>query len=280
MQTEKWRYYNHAAIPTVAPNKTPDCTLIENGNVWEMEGAPLLARWTTDFDCGFETNWWYVIKDEPFDIDALKAKRRYEINKGIKNFDVKIINPCEYKEELFRVRVAAFSAYPEKYRPTVDKDGFINGIENWAKFTVFGAFFRETNELTGYALLIKENESFLNFSVLKTNPAFEKYSVNAALVQKMLDNYTEFLSCGGIICDGARSISHETNFQNYLEKYFGFRKAYCHLHIRYNPKIKWLIEPLFLLRKVLLALDGIGIVHSVNGVLKMEEIRRSEIPGK
>lgn len=29
MQTEKWRYYNHAAIPTVVPNKTPDCTLME-----------------------------------------------------------------------------------------------------------------------------------------------------------------------------------------------------------------------------------------------------------
>ncbi len=240
-------------------------------------GTPLLARWTTDFDCGYETNWWYVIKDKHFDIGALKAKRRYEINKGIKNFDVKIIDPCEYKEELYLVQVAAFSAYPAKYRPTIDKKRFTKGIDRWNRFNVFGAFFqKETNELAGYALLSKENDSVLNFNVLKTKPVLEKYSVNAALVQKIVTHYTEFISGGGIICDGARSISHMTNFQNYLEKYFGFRKAYCHLHIRYNPKIKWLIKLLLPLRKALLAFDGIGVIHSINGVLKMEEICRSE----
>lgn len=275
-----WRYYNHAAIPEIAPTETPDCTSIENGSIWnDMSKTPLLARWTTDFDCGYETNWWYVIKDEPFDIDSLKAKRRYEINKGIKNFDVRIINPCEYKEELYRVQTAAFSAYPSKYRPTVDKNEFVNGICSWT-FTVFGAFFRETNELAGYALLSKESNSFLNFNVLKTNPDLEKYAVNAALVQKIVTHYTEFLSSGGIICDGSRSISHETNFQNYLEKYFGFRKAYCHLHIQYNPQIKWLIKILFSLRRFFLVFDGIGIVHRINGVLKMEEIYRSDVFGR
>lgn len=112
----------------------------------------------------------------------------------------------------------------------------------------------------------------MNFNVLKTDPAFEKYSVNAALIEKILKNYKEFLECGGIICDGARSISHETHFQDYLEKYFGFRKAYCDLHIQYNPRIKWLIKLLFPLRKILLVFDGIGMIHSINGVLKMEEV--------
>ena len=221
-----------------------------------------------------------MIKDTPFDIDALKAKRRYEIRKGMKNFEVRMINPCEYREELFRVQVAAFSAYPEKYRPTVDEAKFKNGIDNWCEYTVFAAFFKETNQLAGYALLSRETDDFYGFNVLKADPAFEKYAVNAALVQKILTYYTEFLSSGGIIYDGARSINHETNFQDYLEKYFGFRKAYCHLHIRYNPKIKWLIKILFPLRKVLLAFDGIGIVHSVNSILKMEGICRSEKSGK
>lgn len=47
-----------------------------------MDGKPYLARWTSSFDCGHETNWWYVIKDTPFDINELKKKRRYEIRKG------------------------------------------------------------------------------------------------------------------------------------------------------------------------------------------------------
>ena len=136
---KNWKYYNHAAIPVTA----------------------LLARWTTEFDCGYETNWWYVVKDNPFDINALKSKRRYEINKGIKNFNVKEIEPMNYAD-----------------------------------------------------------------------------------------------------------------FQDYLEKYFGFRKAYCKLHIVYNPKAKWIIMLMFPIRRFLMKLDGIGKVHQINSVLRMEEIVR------
>ena len=234
--------------------------------------AEILARWTTDFDCGYETNWWYVIKDTPFNISELKAKRRYEINKGIKNFEVKKIDPCEFKEELYCVQVAAFSAYPEKYRPTVDKDVFIKGIDNWKEHTVFGAFFRESNELCGYALLSRNGEKWVGFNVQKTNPEYEKYALNAALVEKVLSHYQDFLTNCGVICDGARSINHETAFQDYLEKYFGFRKAYCKLHVAYNPRVKWLIKLLYPFRKILIKLDGIGAIHQVNAVLRMEGI--------
>ncbi len=239
-----------------------------------------MARWTTGWDCGHETNWWYVIKDEPFDIWTLKSKRRYEVKKGNKNFEVKIINPVEYGAELYRVQTAAFSAYPKKYRPSVDKERFINEIETWKEYDVFGAFFKETNELAGYALLKARNANFLELTVLKTTSALEKYAINAALVHGIVNCYEEFLRDGGIICDGARSVNHETHFQDYLEKYFGFRKAYCHLHVQYNPKIKWLIKLLFPLRKTLASFDGIGRIHSINSVLKMEEICRSELSGK
>lgn len=239
-------------------------------------GAPLLARWTTEFDCGYETSWWYVIKDTPFELSTLKAKKRYEINKGIKYFDVKLIDPREYREDLYQVQVAAFSAYPAKYRPTVNRETFMTGIDNWTEFVVFGAFDRDTDQLVGYALCSERNLQFVDFAVLKTMPDFEKNGLNAALVEKILSYYSAFLSNGGFLCDGSRSINHETNFQDYLEKYFGFRKAYCKLSITYNPRIKWLIKPLFLLRKLLAKLDGIGIVHQINAVLKMEEILRSQ----
>ena len=281
MQVEGWKYYNHAMVPTTAPNETPDTHPIESGAIWKAGGGtPLLARWTTNWDCGHETNWWYVIKDEPFDIEALKSKRRYEVNKGNKNFDVRIINPCEYKEDLLKVRIEAFSAYPSKYRPSVVKEKFLKEVDDWDKYDVFGAFSKETNEISGYALLKMQNDNFLNFTVLKTVPAMEKFAVNAALVYGIVNHYEEFLKSGGIICDGSRSINHETHFQDYLEKYFGFRKAYCNLHVQYNPKIKWLIKLMFPVRKTLNSFDGIGIIHSINSVLKMEEICRSEVSDK
>ena len=110
--------------------------------------------------------------------------------------------------------------------------------------------------------------------MLKTMPAMEKFAVNAALVYGILNYYNEFLKSGGIICDGARSINHETHFQDYLEKYFGFRKAYCKMHIVYNPKVKWLIKLLYPFRQILGKLDEIGTVHQVNAVLRMDEIAR------
>lgn len=239
-------------------------------------GTPLLARWTTEFDCGYETTWWYVIKDRPFDIMALKSKRRYEINKGIKNFDVKVIDPTRYEEEMYSIQVAAYSAYPEKYRPKVNKNGFTDSLANWGKYVVFGAFYRETNEMVGYAYFEQESDNYIDFKVLRTNPEYEKYSINAALVEKILSYLSSFLECGGIICDGARSISHETKFQDYLEKYFGFRKAYCKLHITYNPRMKWIVKMLFPFRRVLNRLDEIGLIHQINSVLYMEELCRSE----
>ena len=131
MEIKGWKYYNHAAVPSVSPHEEPDLTPVENRNIWNITGksTPLLARWTTEFDCGYETNWWYVIKDTPFDISALKAKRRYEVNKGKKNFEVKEIVAIQFAEKLFEVTLDAYSGWPEKYRPDIEKDGFIESVK-------------------------------------------------------------------------------------------------------------------------------------------------------
>ena len=277
MEIKGWCYYNHAAIPTTAPHEEPDISSIQDKSIWKIAGGtPLLARWTTAFDCGRETTWWYVIKDQPFDITELKAKRRYEINKGLKNFEVLEIDPLQYKEEMYRVQVAAFSAYPEKYRPTVNKQDFFCELEKWEKYTILGAFYRETNQLCGYSLLSRSSEKCVDFYVLKTDPQYEGAAINAALVEGTLRHFRDFLTAGGYICDGARSIHHETAFQDYLEKYFGFRKAYCKLHIVYNPRLKWIVKTVFPFRKLLRKLDGIGKIHQINSVLRMEELARGE----
>ena len=277
MQINGWKYYNHAVIPTTAPHEIPDISPISDGGIWKIGGGtPLLARWTTEYDCGYETNWWYMIKDTPFDISALKAKRRYEINKGIKNFDIKAINPANYAEELYNVQIAAYSAYPDKYRPSVNRTEFISSVQKWDIFVCIGAFDRESDELCGYSLLAKESEIYVDFKVMKTNPECEKNGINAALVEGILRYFNSFLTNGGYICDGARSINHETAFQDYLEKYFGFRKAYCKLHITYNPKLSWLMKLLYPIRKLLMKFDEIGKVHQLNAVLRMEEIVRKD----
>ncbi len=74
--------------------------------------------------------------------------------------------------------------------------------------------------------------------------------------------------------DGERSIYHQTNFQSYLEKYFGFRKAYCRLHLKFNPRINLFIQIIYPFRSVFKLLDNIGIFHKLNAIFKMLEIAK------
>lgn len=116
----------------------------------------------------------------------------------------------------------------------------------------------------------------MDFCVMKATPKKERLGVNAAIVCKILENHSEFLRVGGYICDGARSVQHETAFQEYLEKYFGFRKAYCHLNIIYNPKYSYIIRIAYKLRRALKKLDFIPAIRMANALLRMEEINRDE----
>ena len=271
-----WRYYNHAAIPSTAPHEEVDTRSIMNNEIWHTEEKPVLARWTSDWDCGYKTNWWYVIKDEPFDISNLKSKRRYEINKGNKNFIVKEINPAEWCEDIYIVTVAAYETYPKSYRPQISHDQFIAEVKDWDFYKTYGAFSSDDNTLCGYACLIKDGV-YIDFCMMKADPDKEKFGLNAAMVNMILVDHEDFLKNGGYICDGARSIQHETAFQDYLEKYFEFRKAYCKLHIVYAPQYKRLVNFAYRFRNLIKVFDKIPIARRINALMKMEEIFREPI---
>lgn len=278
MSIEDWKYYNHAMIPSTAPHIIPDLTPVRDGSIWQnVEGKkPLLVRWTENFDCKYETNWWYIIQDRPFDLAEIKAKRRYEINKGLKNFHIlRISDPNEYASQLFEIAHDAYLDYPDSYRPEINREGFIKSIQNWNTFDLYGAFTNDTNDLVAFAMLIP-HEDYSDFAMMKAMRIHEKAGVNAALIFGVLEGYKDRFVNGYYICDGARSINHESAFQDYLEKYFLFRKAYCSLKIEYSRQIRYYVRILYPFRKLLIKMDKIGAFHQINSILKMEEIARQE----
>lgn len=267
-----WKYYNHAAIPTTAPHEPANISCIADKSVWKLPGHPLFARWTSDFDCGYETQWWHVIKDTPLDVNSLKAKRRYEINKGKKNFIVKRIQPTQWVDALYRVTVAAYSQWPEKYRPQVEEARFRKEVSGWETAVVFAGFDREEGSLCGYGML-RESEHYARFVQLRVVPEAEKKAINAAMVAGILEYYAQRLEGDFYIDDGERAIRHETAFQDYLEKYFDFRKAYCHLKLAYRFPVGIGVKLLYPFRDKLNRNSKIGSL--LYGVLKMEELSRS-----
>ena len=272
----EWKYYNHAMVPKgCEPNEVVDTSKLQDGTIWKAGGGtPLLARWTSDFDCGVETNWWYVIKDDEYDIRTLKAKRRYEITKARKNFEVRVIDPQDYCDAMIDIQIEKLKTYPEKYRPSLERSRW--DFKSW-NGTYFGAFRKDEDgvatELCGFSLLSCGKKQ-IYFSLQTVLPEKERDGINAALVDGILTHFQKELSSGMYICDGARNLYHETYFQDYLEKYFGFRKAYCKLHIVYRPCVRWVIPILYVFRNFFKRLDHISVIHSINAVMRMEEISR------
>lgn len=177
-----------------------------------------------------------------------------------------------FVDDIYRVTVAAYTGWPEKYRPSVTKEAVADSVQQWKEYLVFGAFSKEDNILQGYAI-VEDHGNYAAFSVLRTNPEAEKNGINAAMVDSILEEFKDRFRDKFYICDGARSIRHETAFQDYLEKYFGFRKAYCKLNIRYKTAIGILVKMLYPFRHWIKTDSNIG--SQIYSILKMEEICRS-----
>lgn len=280
---KEWEYYNHALVPTTAPHVVPDISWMKDKKRWKelADGKhPLLARWTTDFDCGEETGWWYCIKDDPLDISHLKYKRRRTINQGLQWVEVKLILPSEYAAPMAEINLAARAGYGEELDTETEREALLKefralrSAESLENREYTGAFLRETGEMIGYGIY-EIFDDWVSQSVIKTHPDYLKYNVNAALAYFAAERYLGEEFSIKYISNGSKNISHETNYHEYLMKYFGFRKAYCKLHIRYRFPVGLAVRILYPFRSRIYKMDKNPMLRNAASVLKMEEIHRT-----
>ena len=148
MNNYGWGYYNHAMIPTTPPWVEANMEPITNKYIWKLseKNHPLLARWVSDYDCGYNTEWWYCIKDDEYEIESLTAKKRYRVTKGRRCFDVKVIDETDLLENIIDVYILAYSSYPVEIRPSLNRERIKDEIDTWKKekHVLFGAFKRIT----------------------------------------------------------------------------------------------------------------------------------------
>jgi len=269
-----WRYYNHALLPTCAPHEEADVKLLKNSTIWKefKPNRPLFACWTSNFDCGYETGWWYCILDKPFDINTLNSNRRSKLRQAVRNFEVRIIDVKDYAEQMFNIHKSAWKTYNKTGTFSLEKETFCKQVKDWED-TVFGAFDKENNQLTAY-YRVKINPTHIDLVTLKSDPFFEKKRVNLAIMYYVYNYFCEEIKRGKYLCGGSRNIYHQTNFQEFRERNFGFRKAYCRLHIQYAPFIAPFVKLLHPFRKVICKLP-FTFFNKISGVLKMEEVCRN-----
>jgi len=268
-----WRYYNHALLPNCAPHEKADVEILKNKNFWKTfrPKRPLFACYTTHFDCGYETGWWHCILDKPFDIATIKSERRRQINQGLQNFDIRVIDVKIYAEQIFDVHKSAWKTYNKTGKFKIEKEHFCEEVRKW-NYLVFGAFDKGNDQLVAY-YTVKVYPAYICLMTLKANPAAEKKRVNLAINYFVCDFFRKEIENGKYIGGGNRNIYHKTNFQEFLEKNFGFKKAYNHLHIKYVPFVAFLIKILYPFRKIIKKIP-FTIANQVSGILLMEEICR------
>ncbi|SEA81449.1 hypothetical protein SAMN05216349_13119 [Oribacterium sp. KHPX15] len=216
-----------------------------------------------------------MIKDSPFNIDEIKSKRRYEIKKGDKNYNVILIDYEKLYEELFVIYKASSMSFPEYRRSHFNRDNFNKSFENMEDDGfVFGAFSNIDGSLKGYAQLRRRGR-YIGFISLRVDVAEEKNNINFAIVHEVLNYFKDDLSNGSYIDDGARVVIHTTtHFQDYLEKYFGFRKAYSKLHIKYRFPFGIMVRIFYPFRK--LVKKNNRLLNLIDGVFIQEEIVRHD----
>ena len=265
-----WRKYNGAIIPTLPPHVDVEAT-IDDISSFLIKSNAYFARWTTNFDCSEETEFWYVIKDTFQGLDELSSNTRKSIRKGLKNVYIQKVSKQYIINHGYNVYQKAFRKY-NTYLPTKSYKQFEKELESDIGIWDFWGVFNTEKILVGYSKNRILNDVCDYYST-KFNPDYLKSRMSDVLFYKMTEYYLgekDFKYVSG----GTRSISHDTNIQKEYVKKFKFRKAYCHLHVIYNSKINFLVRCLYPFRG-LLSLLSFGPFRQLNILLKQELIRRS-----
>ena len=274
---DKWKFYNGAIISDNEP-RNPVVKSVDCRTLFSRFKSAYFIKYISKFDLPKETEWWYCIKDDAFKLDNLKSKRKNIVKKGKDNFLTKEIDPQLYIEDFYEIMCKSILEYNHKVQIDIKeverKCAYLSKNQNCK---IIGAFFRECpSKLVGY-LWLSRNGKCINLVEQHVIPEYEKLQINAALVLFACEILNNDLEKGYYLSDGERNILHQTAFQEYLEKYFGFRKAYCDLNIVYRPWVAILVHLLFPFRNKInefVKKHDISITKKINSVLLLETIRR------
>jgi len=268
----EWKIYQNTLVPDLAPHEECLISPKECGKLLSSSRA-LLMRWTTHFDCPNQTDFWFVIKDNSPSLEELSTNTRSKVRRGLKRCRVGPSNAETIARQGYEVYQKAFAEYSTNAKP-VGRELFhstltdLSDDPSWEFWEVRNA----KGDLIAYSQNRIQNFS-CNYSTIKFDPQQMRLYPSYALFHEMNKYYLLERGCR-YVNDGARSISHSTNIQQFLIEKFKFRKAFAHLHVHYGDMIGPLIRITYPFRSVFLNLPG-TMSQKWGVLLRQEEIRRS-----
>ncbi|OFY63502.1 MAG: hypothetical protein A3H98_00685 [Bacteroidetes bacterium RIFCSPLOWO2_02_FULL_36_8] len=270
-----WYKNSGALLPLALPHQPIALSAQEIKHLFTLAPSYLI-RWHEGFDIGSETNWWFILNDKPRVLSDYKENDRYKIKRGMKIFEPRMLTISEaITEILYPVYENAFLRY-KTFEKKVVRENFTQKLlklkENHEFFGVFSG-----DKLSGFSInYCQENACFLRYIYFDPQflQGYSSYVFFYGVCQHYL-NERKFR----YVTDGVRSISHQTNVHEFLESKFGFRKAYCHLKIKYRMDVKVGIRMLYPFRKILKKIES-PLIEPLKVALYQEEVYRGGRIGK
>ena len=265
----KWYYYQGALFPRVPPHYEIFLTQKEQKELLKIAKA-LFLRYTNEWDRN-SGEFWYIIKDKDENLEQYNSNNRRKIRKGLKNCIVKKVSNQEIARNGYEVYLEALKSYKTDLKP-ISQDNFYKNMINANGYDYFAVYENRGYRMIAYSSNRLQN-NMVNYTTIKFHPDYLKLYPSYALFYKMNEYYLNEKKVL-YVNDGARSISHQTNIQNFLIQKFNFRKAYCKLNIIYRWDIGLVVKILYPFRQIFNSFDN-KIFNKMEVLLKQEEIRRS-----
>lgn len=269
-----WRKYNRIIVPLGPAKLDYSISREEARFLLTKFGKALLVRWTDGFNNNPENisndGWYAVLCYEFKDLPLLSVKHRYNIKRGLKNCEVKMVDAGFIANNGFNVYASAFSRYKDIKKPFLSEKEFKERILKTKTFddiiNYWGVFYN--NNLIAYSENYIYNNIEVSYSTIKFHPDFLRLYSSYAIIFEMnkfylRDNRFEYVN------DGFRSILHQTNIQDYLIRSFNFQKVYTNLSIFYQRYLSIYLYVTFPMRKIFSKLSP-----KLTSLYKQEEIRR------
>lgn len=229
-----WQKKYNCAFPLTPPEFLNHLT--ENDYLYILNEYNLhLIRFETGLGFNKHTDWWHVVKSDKSNLSDYSKKVRYLIKKALSRYSYCIDSPRKHVKELYSVYVDVMERHGN-FQTIYNLNDFTDAIHNLPSNIDFWIV-REnvSGEIIGYAEnFISDKVCFYNSIWINTDG--QKNSASYGLFYSMGDYY---LSERGFlyVSDGARSINHQTNVQDFLIKKFGFYKSHSELNVLYSIKL-------------------------------------------
>jgi hypothetical protein len=231
----------------------------------------MLVRTTGGFESSGEAGGWYAVICRRFtDVgDNPSSNTRSKLRRALRNCTVRRMTAEElarfghpvYVNAHERYRGASAHMSPSAFRAhALATEGFEDIVHHWGVFC--------DEDLAGYSSTYVLGTVEASYATLKFHPAYLKRYSSYALLYEMNRYYLKDQRVA-YVNDGFRSILHETDLQDFLERTFGFEKAYTSVDVTYRAPVGALVRATFPMRRLLGRVDQrLGALYELERIVR------------